>query len=44
MPPHSPLEMGFQVSAIEGGETFGAVRGNAPQANALVSRAASDDA
>jgi hypothetical protein len=32
----SPIEIGFQVSAEEGGETFGAVRGLVPQTNALV--------
>jgi hypothetical protein len=31
-----PIEIGFQVYAVEGGEMFGAVRGYAPEANALV--------
>jgi hypothetical protein len=30
------IEIGFQVYAVEGGEMFGAVRGYAPEANALV--------
>jgi hypothetical protein len=36
MPQPSHIEIGFQVYAAEGGETFGAVRGYVPQANALV--------
>jgi hypothetical protein len=36
MQPHSHIEIGFQVYAVEGGEEFGAVRGYLPQANALV--------
>ncbi len=36
MPQLSHIEIGFQVYAAEGGETFGAVRGYAPHANALV--------
>jgi hypothetical protein len=27
MAQHSPIEIGFQVYAVEGGEEFGAVRG-----------------
>jgi hypothetical protein len=30
------IEIGFQVYVVEGGEMFGAVRGYAPEANALV--------
>ena len=33
---HRPIEMGFQVYAVEGGEEFGAVRGDGPHAHALV--------
>lgn len=36
MQEHSPIEIGFQVYAVEGGEEFGAVRGYVPNANALV--------
>ena len=36
MPPHSHIEIGFQVYAVEGDEEFGAVRGYAPNANALI--------
>jgi hypothetical protein len=36
MPEHGPIEIGFQVYADEGGETFGAVRGLVPQTNAVV--------
>ena len=36
MPEQSPIEIGFQVYAEEGGETFGAVRGLVPQTNALI--------
>jgi len=36
MAEHGPSEIGFQVYAEEGGETFGAVRGLVPQANALI--------
>jgi hypothetical protein len=32
----SHIEIGFQVYVVEGGETFGAVRGATPGANALV--------
>jgi hypothetical protein len=32
----SPIEIGFQVYAEEGGKTFGAVRGLVPQTNALI--------
>jgi hypothetical protein len=31
-----PLDIGFQVYAEEGGDTFGAVRGLVPQTNAVV--------
>jgi hypothetical protein len=31
-----PIEIGFQVYAEEGGETFGAVRDLVPQSNAVV--------
>ncbi|MDQ3830598.1 MAG: hypothetical protein M3361_15105 [Candidatus Tectomicrobia bacterium] len=36
MAEHGPIEIGFQVYAEEGGETFGAVRGLVPQTKALV--------
>ena len=36
MSEQSPIEIGFQVYAEEGGETFGAVRGLVPQTNALI--------
>ena len=36
MPEQSPIEIGFQVYAEEGGEVFGAVRGLVPQTGALV--------
>jgi hypothetical protein len=36
MPEQRPIEIGFQVYAEEGGETFGAVRGLVPQTNALI--------
>jgi hypothetical protein len=36
MSEQSPIAIGFQVYAEEGGETFGAVRGLVPQTNALV--------
>ena len=36
MDQHSPIEMGFQVYLVEGGEVFGAVRGAVPETNALV--------
>jgi hypothetical protein len=36
MAEHGPIEIGFQVYAEEGGETFGAVRGVVPQTNALI--------
>jgi hypothetical protein len=32
----SPIEIGLQVYVVEGGETFGAVRGAKPETNALV--------
>lgn len=32
----SHIEIGFQVYVVEGGEPFGAVRGAAPGANAVV--------
>lgn len=36
MDQRSPIEIGFQVYLVEGGEEFGAVRGAVPGANALV--------
>jgi hypothetical protein len=36
MAEQSPIEIGFQVHAEEGGERFGAVRGVVPQTNALI--------
>ena len=36
MAEHGPIEIGFQVYAEEGGETFGAVCGVVPQTNALI--------
>ena len=36
MQEQSPIEIGFQVYTEEGGETFGAVRGLAPQTNAVI--------
>jgi len=36
MDTRSAIEIGFQVYVVEGGEPFGAVRGAAPGANALV--------
>ena len=36
MDTRSPIEIGFQVYIVEGGETFGAVRGAVPEANALL--------
>jgi hypothetical protein len=30
------IEIGFQVYVVEGGETFGAVRGFVPEGNALI--------
>jgi hypothetical protein len=36
MQQHSHIEIGFQVYLVEGGEEFGAVRGYAPDTNALI--------
>jgi hypothetical protein len=36
MDTRSPIEIGFQVYLVEGGETFGAVRGATPGANTIV--------
>jgi hypothetical protein len=36
MPPHDPIEVGFQVYATEGGEVFGAVRSYTPHTYTLV--------
>jgi hypothetical protein len=36
MPQHHNFAIGFQVYATEGGEVFGAVRGDTPQTNTLV--------
>jgi hypothetical protein len=36
MDTRSPIAIGFQVYTVEGGETFGAVRGAKPEVNALV--------
>ena len=36
MSEQSPIAIGFQVYAEEGGETFGAVRGLVPRTNALI--------
>ncbi len=36
MPQPDDIEIGFQVYAAEGGETFGAVRGHGPESHALV--------
>jgi hypothetical protein len=36
MPPHHPIEVGFQVYAVEAGEVFGAVRSYTPQMSTLV--------